>query len=182
MAAGDRDAPAGGDDRRAGELPGLDRVAQGEDQARIVAEVAHRGEAGEQRAAGVEQGGIGLVLIVADGRLQPRLQPVVEAAQVDVHVDQAGQDGVVRRSTTRAPGTSTKPSRISAIRCPRTTMLTLRRGAWPGTASSVPAWITVTGSAGCAAAGTGLGESGSGQRDRQRGERVANNLHRHPLD
>jgi hypothetical protein len=78
-------------DRRTGELPGIDRIAQGQDEPRIAAEIAQCGEAGEQGLAGIEDGGERLIFIVAARGLEPRLQPVIEPRQMDVAVDQARQ-------------------------------------------------------------------------------------------
>jgi hypothetical protein len=64
---------------------------------------------------------------------------------------------LVRRSTTRAPGTSAKPLRTSRILRPCTMIEALRLGARPGTSISVPAWMTVTGWAGR------LGDGGGGE-------------------
>ena len=95
MSTRHRDHPRCRKDIRAGELTGVDRVAQGQDEPRIATEIAHRGETGEQGLAGVEDRGERLILIVAARCLEPRLEPVVEAGEMDVAVNQAGQHGRV---------------------------------------------------------------------------------------
>ena len=167
MAAGDRDAAAGRDDGRAGELAGIDRVAQRGDGARLAAEVADRGEAGEQGAAGVEQGGIGLVLIIAARRLQPRLEAVVEAAEMDVHVDQAGEDiGVAQIDDAGAGQVDIAVADLGdAAAADDDARLAPRRPA--GDASRVPAWMIVSASC-CCAGGAGWPGQGGGRRGRAR--------------
>jgi hypothetical protein len=96
MTARHRDAGPGRDDGGPGEHPFLDRVAERGDQAGIVAEVANGGETGQQRAPGVHLRREGVILIVAERRLQPGLEAVVGvAAEVHVAVDQARHDRVV---------------------------------------------------------------------------------------
>ena len=119
------------------------------------------------------RGRIGLVLIIALRRLEPRLQPVVEPAQMDVHVDEAGHDRAVAKVDDPGAGHVDIAARTSAMRRPRTTTLAFRRGGWPGTAISVPAWMTVTGSAAGAGAGARLSEGRGRQGKGQRGERSA---------
>src|SRR5687768_13715478 len=49
-----------------------------------------------------------------------------------------------RRSTTRAPGMEMKPLCTDSMVLPRITTLAFRSGVRPGSAISVPAWMTVT--------------------------------------
>ncbi len=97
MAAGHRHHPRRRQDRRAGELPGIDGVAKRDDEVRIAAQVADGGETGKQGLARIQQGGERFVLIVASRRQQPRLETIVESGQMDVTVDQTGQDGRIAK-------------------------------------------------------------------------------------
>ena len=78
-------------DRRPGDAAGDDPVAQRRDAANVGAEVAHRREAGFQRAPCVVDADQQVVFDVAIVLLQPRAHLVVVVEDVDVHVDQARQ-------------------------------------------------------------------------------------------
>ena len=72
-------------------------------------------------------------------RLQPRAHRIAaDAPEMDVHVDQAGQDELVLagRPASRRLRAATKPSRTSAILPSRTMIVLLPRGASPGRSSS----------------------------------------------
>jgi hypothetical protein len=94
---GDRDARTRRDDGRTGEASGVDRVAKRSDHARSAAEIPNGGKARQQRLPGIQQPGIGGVFVIERVLQQPRLKPVVHAAQVHVHVDEAGEHRAVAK-------------------------------------------------------------------------------------
>jgi hypothetical protein len=185
MAAGDGNAPSRRDDGGSGELPRLDDVAQGRDHARLVAEVPDGRESGQQRLPGVDQGSEGFVLIVALRRLQPGLEPVVQAAQVDVHVDEARHHRAVAKVDRSGPGhldiavpyfhdpaAADDDARLPPGRLTRHRYQDARVDDGDG----------LRGLRGRCHGRRGLGQGGSGQGQSERGQRGAYNLHRHPLD
>ena len=70
----------------------------------ISAKIANRSKAREQGLVGVGHRRVGLVLVVAVARLKPCLQAVIEPAQVDVHVDQAGHQSAIAKFDHPGPG------------------------------------------------------------------------------
>ncbi len=95
VAAGRADGVGGGDDPRAHHIAGVDRLPEAHVVEVLGAHVAHRGEARLQGRLGVRR---------SDDRPEAvgELQPVVAAVerrgrQVDVHVDQAGQQRHARQ-------------------------------------------------------------------------------------
>ena len=90
--AGRADRLARAEDARARHHAAVDRVAQGDRGIFAVAEIAHGGEAGLERAPGVDGAGDGVV-----GRVHAELVAVGRLAelhgQVGVAIDQAGQAG-----------------------------------------------------------------------------------------
>ncbi len=91
MAAVDRDRRAGGDDPRAGHVAQGGGLAQREDRVVVAAQVGHGGEAGHQGALGVARADQRLLGRGLGHLLQARVRALL-AGDVDVAVDQAGQD------------------------------------------------------------------------------------------
>ena len=86
------DAGAGVDDARSGDRARGDRVAQRQRHAAIVAEVAHRREAGVERLARVGERLVGEVGVAVRQRFHQAFLAGVVAFEMHVAVDQAGQD------------------------------------------------------------------------------------------
>ncbi|MNE51202.1 hypothetical protein D3C80_1458200 [compost metagenome] len=91
VAAVDRDGRAGGDDARSRHVAALHGVAQGEDGLVAGAQISDGGEAGVQGAASVAGADHGLRRRRLGDFVQPPGRALL-AGQVDVAVDQAGQD------------------------------------------------------------------------------------------
>ena len=91
MAGGDRDAAPGDIERRAGNEPAVDAIAQCRDTANVRAEITQGRESGFQRAARVVDPEQQRVFDIAIVLLQARPHLVVVVEDVDVHVDQPRQ-------------------------------------------------------------------------------------------
>ena len=94
VSAGDAERRAADEHARAGDVAGVDRVAQGHVGEAVGADVADGGESGEQSEAGVFRADQGLA---RDGNGQRIVAKARFHGQVRVRVDQAGQDGGVRQ-------------------------------------------------------------------------------------
>ena len=94
MAAGDGEGRPGGDDARAGDEPGVDVLAEIDGEKGGGADVAHGGEAGLERGAGVADAEDGVVTVgvveVVNG-----IVAIGAAGEMGVAVDEAGKDEVV---------------------------------------------------------------------------------------
>ena len=105
VAAGDGDHLAGVGDAWAFDLARVDRVAERADHVLVAAEVPDAGEASEQSLLRVRDAFEQIVGAVALGGAEAGAQRVAaDAEQVDVHVDQPGEDELVLEVDQRRAG------------------------------------------------------------------------------
>ena len=123
VAAGSGDRAGGVEDPRPLHPAALDRVAQRQRDAAVVAEVAHGGEAGAQHLHAVHLRLEGLQRLVVADLGQQRLLAAAVAGEMDVAVDQARKHVCRLRSMKAAPGsTRASPSLTETMR-PLSTMI-----------------------------------------------------------